>query len=310
MRMASLAETGLGVFREEVRSLFEPFVSRTVPADNGEWQAEMSERKKKIMRKFLKRLLLGWRTENQRHEEAIVKEYSDVWERTDFASYNLVKDPPRYSPWEWDGERMFASTIGATRFRQLLLARVIERLKPRTVLEVGCGNGINLILLSCRFPGVAFTGIELTAAGNRAAVEFQRTPELPLPMREFAPLPLTDTTAFRRISFLQGSAAHLPFDDGAFDLVLTVLALEQMERVRNRALAEIVRVSGGHTLMMEPLRDVNSALWPRLNVLRRNYFQARIDDLIPFGLKPIMATSDFPQETFLRACAVLAEKII
>ena len=47
------------------------------------------------------------------------------------------------------------------------------------------------------------------------------------------------------VTFLQGSAAELSFPDGAFDLVMTVLAIEQMERIRARALAEITRVARG-----------------------------------------------------------------
>jgi hypothetical protein len=90
--------------------------------------------------------------------------------------------------------------------------------------------------------------------------------------------------------------------------VITVLALEQMERVRPRALAEIARVSARHSLMIEPFQDVNQALWPRLNVMRRDYFRGRIDDLPRYGLEPVLALGDFPQEAFLKTCAVLAEK--
>ena len=72
-------------------------------------------------------------------------------------------------------------------------------------------------------------------------------------------MPLADPTAFRRIRFCQGNAPSLPFADGEFDLVTTVLALEQMERVREQALAEVARVACRHTLMIEPFREVNRA---------------------------------------------------
>jgi hypothetical protein len=90
--------------------------------------------------------------------------------------------------------------------------------------------------------------------------------------------------------------------------VITVLALEQMERVRAQALGEIARVAGRHTLMIEPFQDINTALWPRLNVLRRDYFRGRIADLGRCDLEPVLAFDDYPQETFLKTCAVLAEK--
>jgi ubiquinone/menaquinone biosynthesis C-methylase UbiE len=175
-------------------------------------------------------------------------------------------------------------------------------------LEVGCGNGINLILLAGRFPEIRFAGVELTEAGHRAARALQEQGELPAGMADYAPLPLADPTAFRTIDFRQGNATRLPFEDGAFDLVITVLALEQMERVREQALGEIARVAGRHSLMIEPFRDVNQAFWPRLNVLRRDYFRGEIEDLARYGLEPVLALGDFPQEAFLKTCAVLAEK--
>jgi 3-phenylpropionate/trans-cinnamate dioxygenase ferredoxin subunit len=68
-----------------------------------------------------------------------------------------------------------------------------------------------------------------------------------------------------------------------------------------------VKVEAGK-VMIEPFQDVNQAFWPRLNVLRRDYFRGRIDDLRDHGLEPVLALADFPQEAFLKACAVLAEK--
>ena len=81
-----------------------------------------------------------------------------------------------------------------------------------------------------------------------------------------------------------------------------------MERIRQQALGQIARVAARHSLMIEPFRDVNQALWPRLNVLRRDYFRGCIDDLPRYGLAPVLALGDFPQEAFLKTCAVLAER--
>ncbi|MCG8690057.1 MAG: class I SAM-dependent methyltransferase, partial [Minwuiales bacterium] len=127
-------------------------------------------------------------------------------------------------------------------------------------------------------------------------------------LQQYAPLPVRDPTAFRKIRFMQGDATDLPFADGEFDLVITVLALEQMERVRHAALAQITRVSNGHVLMLEPFRDVNNTGWPLLNVLRRNYFRGRIADLKRYGLEQLLALNDYPQKEFLKTCMVLARK--
>ena len=178
------------------------------------------------------------------------------------------------------------------------------------VLEIGCGNGINLMLLACRFPDIAFTGVELTAEGQAAAQSFQQAhAQLPEHLVAFAPQPLPDPAGFRRVRFIQGSATDLPFESGAFDLAITVLALEQMEQIRARALGEIARVVRSHALMIEPFADVNGSFWQRLNVDRRNYFRGRIDDLPGFGLNPIVACADFPQKYILRAALVLSERV-
>jgi SAM-dependent methyltransferase len=298
-----LDATGLGVGADEITRLFEPFVERELAEQDPAWQQEIRRRQKKLVRQSVGRVL-----GRERNRKVVVEEYDRAWERIDYGMYALGRPLEFVSPWLWRGRHMLASDAGATRVRQLLLCRVIDKLKPRRVLEVGCGNGINLLLVAGRFPEIAFTGVDLTEAGIKAAQEFQKLPALPEPMRAYAPLDLLDPTAFRRIEFRQGDATALPFEAASFDLVYTFLALEQMEQVRRQALAEIARVSAAHTLMIEPFADVNAGFWPRLNVFRRNYFRGSIAGLRQFGLEPSIVTGDFPQEVFLKACLVVAVK--
>lgn len=305
MRATPLSET-LGVQAAEIAALFAPYVSAQAGA--AAWRRAVGRRRRKILKRLAAGLPLRRRAPGRPPAE-VEAEYARAWGESDHGRYDLAIAPAADTPWLWGGQRLLASDIGATRWRQLLLVRAIERLKPRHVLEVGCGNGINLMLLSGRFPEIAFTGLELTAAGHQAACAFQEAhAELPAHLRAFAPLPLADATAFRRIRFVQGDATALPFADGAFDLVLTVLALEQMERVRAAALREIARVAARWTLMFEPFDEANRGIWPRLNVRRRGYFRGRIADLPTFGLDPLWAANDFPQEYFLRAALVLSAK--
>lgn len=308
MQFTGLAESQFGISSEELEAIIAPFVTRTFAAGDPEWETEIQQRKKKILRKYLRQKMFGWLPSQQRSEQTIVTEYTKAWQESEYLKYSLSQPLSRISPWEWRGQRMFASDIGATRFRQRMLIGAIEHLCPKRVVEVGCGNGINLLMLACRFPDIEFTGIELTKQGHQAATRFQELPELPEELQKYAPLSLPDPTAFKRIRFLQGTAANLPFDNDSIDLVFTVLAIEQMERIRAGALTQIARVAKRHTLMIEPFRDVNDSGWPRRNVVRRNYFQGRIDDLSDYGLEPQMAVKDFPQEVFLKVCAVQAEK--
>ncbi len=304
MRPTTLADSKLGISQQEIMDLLDPFVDRSVAEDDPEWRAAIWKRRRKILYKSVGR----WLPTQVRSEKNIVREYSQVWRDTTYDRYSLEHPPPKYSPWEWRGQKLLASTFGATRFRQLFLIRFLEMVRPKRVLEVGCGNGINLLLLAGRFPEVEFAGVELTQEGHDAAVALQKLEELPAALQGFAPLELKDPTAFRRIDFHQGSAGELAFEDDAFDLVVTVLSLEQMETIRHQALSEVARVARRHTLMIEPFADVNTSLWPRLNVVRRNYFRGHIDDLPQYGLHPIVVTNDFPQESFIKVCAVLSEK--
>lgn len=307
MQLEPLETSVPGVADDDLRAVFEPFVVRYCDTDDAQWNAEMRRRHRKLAKQSLRRLF-GWRGRGPRNEETVIAEYQRAWERTAYDIYDITRRPTEGTPWLWRDARMFASDSGGARIRQLLLANVIKKLAPSRVLEVGSGNGINLIVLSGLFPDIAFTGVELTRAGYESALSVQRQPQLSASLRTFSPLPIADPQAYRRVTFLRGNAADLPFSEGEFDLVYSVLAVEQMEQIRARALSEIARTSRRHVIMIEPFRDVNHGFWTRLNIYRRDYFRGSIEELRDFGLEPQLATADFPQEIFLKACMVVAEK--
>ena len=68
MQFTSLADSGLGLSQEEITTLFEPFIARKIAAGDPEWQAEMRERKRGILRRYLKRILLPWSSRTKRDE--------------------------------------------------------------------------------------------------------------------------------------------------------------------------------------------------------------------------------------------------
>jgi len=304
--LTPLAETPIAAATRDLWPLFEPF---TDPGQQvSAWSKEARRRRFRLLRRFFKPAKLKEEAV-ARSLETVQAEYERSWDRTRDYPYSLDDYPKDFTPWFAAGRRVMASDIGATRFRQALFIAVIEQLRPRRVLEIGCGNGINLLLLAGRFPEITFCGLELTAAGVGAARRFQTVHDrLPSALEAYAPRKLADPTAFRNVAFVRGNAAALPFADATFDLVYTSLALEQMEVVRRSALAELARVTARHSFNIEPFADVNSGLWSRLYVAQRGYFRGRIDDLRTFGLKPLWATDDYPQELFLKSCAVLAEK--
>jgi len=268
------------------------------------WKSDYARRRRRALTRMVKRLL-GLK---QRDKKAIQAEYHDAWV-SGHGKYDLAAGPRKPAAWCWNDRKLALDGLATARLRAPMLAAVIDRLAPKKVLEVGCGNGINLLSLAGRFPDVELTGIDLTPAGIEAAKAIQTQAGLPPQLAEYIPLESADPGAYKRIRFIQGSAAELPFADGEFDLVFTVLAVEQMERIRDEALAEIARVSRGHVLMLEPFRDANRKGMRRLYALSRNYFRGSIQGLERFGLKPVWATDDFPQEAFLGSPLVLAQKV-
>jgi SAM-dependent methyltransferase len=294
----------------ELEALFRPFVAQELPAGDPAWARELRRRRRKLLRHAVERLLgVRRRSAGKRGADTVRAEYAAAWRRIDYAMYALGRPLELVSPWEYRGRRWLAADAGATRVRQLLLLRVVERLRPRRVLEVGCGNGINLVLLASRHPELELAGVDLTPEGIAAARALQAL-SLPEGMAAYAPQGIADPEAFRRIAFREGDAGALPFADGSFDLVFTMLALEQMEALRERALAGVARVAAGQVLMIEPFADVNRTFWRRLNVFRRDYFRGTIAGLDGHGLVPEIVTADFPQEVHLGACLVLARKAV
>jgi SAM-dependent methyltransferase len=186
--------------------------------------------------------------------------------------------------------------------------RAVALLRPRTVLEVGCGNGLNLLVLACRFPEIRFAGLELTAGGVAVARAVQREERLPEVLARFAPEPVVDRTAHRTVALHRGSGARLPFASASFDLVYSSLALEQMEEVRAAALGEMARVSAAHTVMLEPFWESNDSGLRREYLLARDHFRGRVADLPAYGLEPIVVTDELPGEVWLQPCLVVCRK--
>lgn len=301
MKQTSLEASGLDIEHKAMWELFAPFITGE---DNSAWQQEVNRRRRLLLRNALYRWIGG----KGRDKDMVLAEYDPAWRATDYGIYDPACRPANRTPWAWRGRTVFASDVGGTRFRQLLLCRVIERWKPKSVLEVGYGNGINLILLAGQFPGISFAGVELTSGGCEKAKSFQALPRLPESTKAFAPLQTRDPEAFKRIDFVQGDASSLPFASSSFDLVYSVMAVEQMEQIRAKALSEIARVANKGVAMIEPFQDVNDSIWSRLYVYRRNYFRGSVKDLRTYGLTPEFSTDDFPQKAILKACLVVAKK--
>lgn len=303
-RLVPLSDTPLGLTRAGVQQTIEPFVARHVGKRDPSWVAAVSARRRAARKKLFRRLL---RLERREGTE-VRREYDKLWRKLDFAGYAPQEMPTEGEPWEWGDDAMFAHSFGGARVRLLYLMRAIEWLQPASVLEVGFGNGVNLLPLACRFPQIRFAGLELTESGLAQAKAVQEQEQLPLALQQFSPEAPRQLDAHRAIELRQGSAADIPFAENSFDLVFSSLALEQMERIRPKALSEFARVTHRHTVMLEPFRDTNRIGLPRDYILAWDYFRGSIGELKTHGLDPVLASGDMPSEAWLKPCLVVCKK--
>jgi SAM-dependent methyltransferase len=191
----------------------------------------------------------------------------------------------------------------------LRLYRLIELIRPKRIIEVGCGSGFFPSILACRFPNIELHGVELTVEGVRSAQDGQKLDQLPQPLVEFSPEPLIDLSGHKRVVFHRASAREMPFENASFDLVYTICSMEQMELIRRSALGEISRITGRYLSNFECFRDVNMIGLQRKYIQAMNYYEGSISELEEFRLRPIYIDDDMPQKFYMNVAHVICEKI-
>jgi malonyl-CoA O-methyltransferase len=118
-----------------------------------------------------------------------------------------------------------------------LLAKIPE-LKPRCIVDLGCGTGYSLSGLEARFPGADLVGFDLSED-----------------MIRFARKVNEKAGAAKNISWLVGDGESLPFKSGSVDLIFSSLAIQWCGSL-NSLLIEIQRVlSKGGVFVFSSLVD-------------------------------------------------------
>jgi 2-polyprenyl-3-methyl-5-hydroxy-6-metoxy-1,4-benzoquinol methylase len=125
------------------------------------------------------------------------------------------------------------------------LDRLFAAAAPRSVLDVGCGEGVLTYRWAEQLGEKPIIGVDLADPKLQAEWSTRRRENL---------------------EFRAFDGNHLPFADGTFDLVA---AIEVLEHVPNpeQTLAEMDRVASGHLLVSVP----REPLWRVLNVARGAY---------------------------------------
>lgn len=296
--------------REEIDAAVRPFITKRVPVSSADWKEiydREAKKERKIYRKQKWRSILPWK--KQARPQALVSDhYETHWTEIPWPKTNNPDPNERGIVSIWDDEGMLIRRYGRKRAHHLLFARVVRELKPKTALEVGCGNGINLLIMATLFPEIQWTGVELTEAGVQTGKSIQKEAELPAVLREFSAEPVVDPTAHKRVTMRQGDASKLPFRDGEFDLVFSFQALEQMNAIRDAAVSEMARVAKRWVVGTEPFAEWNQSEIQEHYMKARGYLDLSVDELPKFGLKPILVFGDWPHKLQSGAGLVAAEK--
>jgi demethylmenaquinone methyltransferase/2-methoxy-6-polyprenyl-1,4-benzoquinol methylase len=112
---------------------------------------------------------------------------------------------------------------------------IVERLRPRRILDLATGTGDLAIAMARRIKDVEICGADLSAEMMAVAV------------RKVAALNLQN-----RITFTQCGAVEIGLEDGSIDVVTIAFGIRNFEN-REASLAEIFRTlrSGGHLVILE-----------------------------------------------------------
>jgi len=125
---------------------------------------------------------------------------------------------------------------------------LFERCAPRSVLDVGCGEGVLVQRWAQRWGESRFVGIDLREDSIQAGWASHTAPNLEYRVME---------------------ASQLPFADGEFELASAIEVLEHVPDPEH-TLAEMARCAERHLLVSVP----REPLWRMLNIARGAYWSA------------------------------------
>lgn len=130
------------------------------------------------------------------------------------------------------------------------LEDLLARTDPRSILDLGCGEGVLTQQWAHERPGCRIVGLDLEDAKLQAEWAKRTEPH--------------------NLTFMTGTAGELPFADGEFDLVTATEVLEHVPD-GDAALAEMSRVGARWLIASVPREPV----WRIVNVARGAYWRDR-----------------------------------
>lgn len=158
----------------------------------------------------------------------------DIYERYDDREQNAWENDTTICLWHGKIKQIPIKNIRAAYLQHI--CNQINIIKPKRILEIGCGNCINLVTLKKKYgDDIELYGIDI--AQNRISVAKQYFKDA-LDGVHLQHVPITDVTSF---------------EDGYFDLVFSMHCLEQIPYQTIDALKEMHRITNNKIVMIEPV---------------------------------------------------------
>lgn len=194
--------------------------------------------------------------------------------------------------------KLFLASSGLTqRIWQNEILKRINKINPKTILEVGSGNGINLKILASNYPNKKFVGIDISKVGIEKSNSCKNKV---IKKYEYEPLKIiSKNKKLDNIKFFCQNAKNLKFKNKSFDLVFTILSLEQMNNIAKKVIKEIKRCTIKDAIFIEPFYNLNKTGLKYLHHHANQYLKLNPNDFIDKDFYKVDFKYNYPNKISL-----------
>lgn len=174
-----------------------------------------------------------------------------------------------------------------------ILHGIFKQMNAKTILEVGSGNGINLIGLASLDPEYNLIGVEPSKNSYLKSITW-KDDEKDIDVVGFGNT--LEQVNFNKIKFINGTGFSIPLEDKSVDVSFTCAVLEQIPRDYGKVLIEMRRVTRKYCVFIEEFKEAQS-LPDYFFLYGKDMFRSSYKNFKKYGLEPVYFTTDFTQKT-------------
>lgn len=231
--------------------------------------------------------------------------YNIIWNSTNFLDFFNIENKKYYL--HKHKNFFLAHECLTTKIQQFLIIKKIFELKPNSVLEIGCGTGITLRLLSDIFDKTFFYGVDQSEIGIQLAKK-RKLEKIDAIFKEQLNFKFNDLEKPNLEYYVQDARA-LEFEDLSIDTVFSNLALEQMDNIKFDVLSEIKRVAKKNIILIEPFQNLNKVGLSYLHHKSKQYFNLSHKQLIDQNFEIVEFYDDLPTLLSLKYGMLVLQRI-